>query len=339
MFVMRNRHTIYIMLLVLLVVISTFCCLYRQAGLKRVTPVVAASKRHRDLGVVLPGSEIRAEFAISNEGDAPLEIGNIKTSCGCTSAQAIPERLPPGSSGIVQVVFRAPNRMDPVAHNIVVATNDPERKHVLFSFTAHPVWPAIASPLAIDFGVVKVGERVSKELEVYSPRNTPFVVRNISSNVDGVSAEEVRRSPVRYLWNVFFLPQAAGSVKGELLILTDIPGNYTMRIPLASTVTLEPTVSPEHLLLGSQQAGTEIAAAISVTDANDCAFVSARIKSSEWSVVHFSVRTEQSGSKRVHVIVRIPDAVGFRRSKLEIKAVPDCRTLTIPVSCYVVKGM
>lgn len=58
-------------------------------------------------GVVLWKHPATATFTVKNEGDKPLVISNVTTSCGCTVADWTKTPIAPGASGIITSVFDA----------------------------------------------------------------------------------------------------------------------------------------------------------------------------------------------------------------------------------------
>ena len=52
-----------------------------------------------DAGDVVKGEVITAKFTISNTGDYPLVIGEVKGSCSCTVAEYPEEPILPGDKG------------------------------------------------------------------------------------------------------------------------------------------------------------------------------------------------------------------------------------------------
>ncbi len=55
-----------------------------------------------DFDPVLEGTIVEHEFKIANTGDAPLTIDDIRTGCGCTSAD-FTRTIPPGGTGHVVI--------------------------------------------------------------------------------------------------------------------------------------------------------------------------------------------------------------------------------------------
>ena len=64
-------------------------------------PVIHIAEPDFDWGSVLQGESARHEFVITNKGNSPLTITQVKTSCGCTMASKPDKPIEPGQTGIV----------------------------------------------------------------------------------------------------------------------------------------------------------------------------------------------------------------------------------------------
>ena len=64
-------------------------------------------KKTHEFGVVLWKHPATAVFTVKNDGDKPLVISNVTTSCGCTVADWTKEPIAPGATGKVLAVFDA----------------------------------------------------------------------------------------------------------------------------------------------------------------------------------------------------------------------------------------
>ena len=64
-------------------------------------------KDMHDFGVVLWKHPATATFQVKNDGDKPLVISNVTTSCGCTVADWTKTPIAPGETGVVTSTFDA----------------------------------------------------------------------------------------------------------------------------------------------------------------------------------------------------------------------------------------
>jgi len=113
------------------------------------TSVFQVDTEEIELGEIEVQSDYPADYTVTNTGEAPLEISNVRTSCMCTLAEIIiddtksPEfnmdmhnsiatkrwkgTIAPGQSAIVRVIYK-PHLMPvqgSVARNVKFNTNDP----------------------------------------------------------------------------------------------------------------------------------------------------------------------------------------------------------------------
>ena len=70
-------------------------------------PKATFDKDTHDFGIVLWKNPATATFTVKNEGDKPLVITNVTTSCGCTVADWTKTPIAPGASGVVTSTFDA----------------------------------------------------------------------------------------------------------------------------------------------------------------------------------------------------------------------------------------
>jgi len=70
-------------------------------------PKATFDKKIHEFGVVLWKHPVTATFTVRNDGDKPLVISNVTTSCGCTIADWTKTPIAPGATGMVSSTFDA----------------------------------------------------------------------------------------------------------------------------------------------------------------------------------------------------------------------------------------
>ena len=68
---------------------------------------ITFDKKVHEFGVILWKNPVTATFNVVNEGNKPLVISNVTTSCGCTVADWTKTPIAPGDSGVVSSTFDA----------------------------------------------------------------------------------------------------------------------------------------------------------------------------------------------------------------------------------------
>jgi hypothetical protein len=91
-----------------------------------------------DFGRIYDAWDVTRTFAVQNTGDADLHIGNLVTSCGCTTAELSSSVIPPGQRADLTVTFDADYHPTdgPVSRLVWFATNDPTQPWVEVRLTA-----------------------------------------------------------------------------------------------------------------------------------------------------------------------------------------------------------
>jgi hypothetical protein len=106
------------------------------AGAPRIAPEVKTLA----LGEMPNGEVAEREIAVRNDGDAPLVVARITTSCGCTTATLEPMTIAPSESGVLRVTFdsgaHGPDLRGPILREVVLASNDPAQPEVVVEVTA-----------------------------------------------------------------------------------------------------------------------------------------------------------------------------------------------------------
>ena len=87
-------------------------------------PKAVAVEPVKDLGLVPKGEKAAHEFVIRNDGDAPLQIQEVRAACGCTVAE-YDKVIAPGQTGKVRMSVDTATFSGPIAKGVTVFTNDP----------------------------------------------------------------------------------------------------------------------------------------------------------------------------------------------------------------------
>ncbi len=90
-------------------------------------PVITVDEKIHDFGTLYVEDQktVDHRFTLSNAGDEPLVIRDIKTSCGCTQAAISRREIPPGESASLDASLQSRNRDGKERIRISVYSNDP----------------------------------------------------------------------------------------------------------------------------------------------------------------------------------------------------------------------
>lgn len=86
--------------------------------------------------VEVPGA-VNHDFTFKNEGNAPLEIKEVKSGCGCLVANYDP-LIQPGENGVISISMKLYPEWEgrEVSRTTWVITNDPENRQIRLTLSA-----------------------------------------------------------------------------------------------------------------------------------------------------------------------------------------------------------
>ena len=65
------------------------------------------AKESHDFGEIPQGKPVSIEFTFTNNGDEPILVADVATSCGCTASDYSKAPIEPGKSSSVKVTYNA----------------------------------------------------------------------------------------------------------------------------------------------------------------------------------------------------------------------------------------
>jgi rhodanese-related sulfurtransferase len=97
-------------------------------------PKISFDRKLHDFGVIQQfGGMVETTFAVRNDGTETLKIGDITTSCSCTSASISSHSIPAGEEAELTVVFDPDFHEEPIdvfKRTVFITTNDPANPEV-----------------------------------------------------------------------------------------------------------------------------------------------------------------------------------------------------------------
>lgn len=98
-----------------------------------------------ELGDVPNGLVVERAVAVRNNGDAPLVVESVITSCGCTTAALEPETIASGESGTLTITFdsgaHGPELRGLLTREVTLVSNDPGLPEAVVTVRANVVSP------------------------------------------------------------------------------------------------------------------------------------------------------------------------------------------------------
>ncbi len=142
-----------------------------------------------DFGTVAEGKHVEHIFILKNNGDAPLTIGQVSTSCGCTVADISSRTVAPGKSAEIRVSFNSTNFSGIVSKNVLVQTNDPKMPVYTLTVKGTVFEEIEVTPKQLNLGEIKIGTRKDALIKVANKGKKPVILTSVKSTMPQVIAK------------------------------------------------------------------------------------------------------------------------------------------------------
>lgn len=174
-------------------------------------PVITFEKTEHDFGKINEADgRVTTVFKFKNEGMEPLVLSNVRASCGCTTPKWTREPIEPGQNGEITVTYNPNGRPGRFQKTITITSNATESTKRLY--IKGEVIPKPAKPInqyavkmgelslkskTVDFGTIKKGESVIREIEYANLTQADITVELATRDQDNYLLSQVTLSPVK----------------------------------------------------------------------------------------------------------------------------------------------
>jgi hypothetical protein len=219
----------------------------------------------KDFQIVPKGEWIHHEFRIRNEGNAPLELTDVRPACGCTVAE-FDRKIAPGQTGAVKVKVETSSFTGPIAKPISVFTNDPKNPKIELTVKAD-VKPYLGVEPGYARFIYVQGEDIRPINQVlWSQDGLDFNVVSVKAPYEYVDVkyrearpEERNDEATGRQWTVevHLDPLAPiGALRDYVEVVLDHPKQKSVRLPLSGFVRPRQHVTPQEIDFGTVDGGS-----------------------------------------------------------------------------------
>lgn len=201
-------------------------------------PQLVAERLSYDFGEILQGAQVEHTFRFRNAGNEILEIGNVRSSCGCTAVMLSARRIAPGDMGELQVTFDSSRFRGAVTKTISLESNDPQMRELSFNLYGQIRAELVLIPERVRWGKVAAGSPLESVINIVN-----------QGKIDVVLQEPRMSSPDLSVTLSSMLLPAGGQVQlqvtgtfasgksrlgGYVIIPTDHPNASQLRLPVSA---------------------------------------------------------------------------------------------------------
>src|SRR5262249_37154446 len=214
-----------------------------------------------DFGAVQRGPAVMHAFRFKNDSGETLHIGNVRVSCGCTSAKAAKSSVAPNEESAILAQMDTTRFHGNKSVTIYVTFDQPRWSEASLVVHADGRDDVAMSPESIDFGQVNRGSPAVAKTEI-TIQDPQMAIRRGGS--EGTYVQARYREVDRGARGVVYEVQAElkpntppGQWYTELVVNTNSRGT-TLRIPVNVEVQPALQVAPRVASLGEVKEGREV---------------------------------------------------------------------------------
>lgn len=200
------------------------------------TPRVEVEQLRYDFGEVAQGEQINFTFRFRNAGDQILELGGVRTSCGCTAALLSTRRLAPGDSGELKARFDTSHFRGPISKSITLETNDPRHRQVMFVLSGTIRAELLLSPERLNWGQAAAGKELEAVVTISNRGQTTVNLQPPQTTNPDLTAELSQQQlppggQIKLRVRGKLAP-GMGRLSGYVIIATDYKNVPQLRVPV-----------------------------------------------------------------------------------------------------------
>lgn len=220
-------------------------------------PKIWVAKTEWDFGRLWWGDPCVTEIEVRNDGDAPLQITNVRTSCGCTAAKPGKNSLAPGESDKIKVTYDSKKGVVNVSQTVTVESNDPLTPSLQLTIKGEIRNLFDGKPSQqIMFGTISTETAQSQTITLTNNLDKPVYLKlkELPPNAPfDIKFDEVSAGREYRLTATTRPPMPAGGRFAELHLLTGIPDRPEMKVNINAYVQERVSCQPPQIVVFSNQ--------------------------------------------------------------------------------------
>ncbi len=153
-------------------------CALSAAVAETNSPVIAVDKLQDDFGDVHAGLRVEKKYVVSNQGNAPLLIKSVRTSCGCTTAVSESQKVLPGEKTRILVWYdTAGLSAGKKTQAVIIHSNDPKRPVTRIRIFANVKYDISLDPPSLIKQIAAFHNKVNFSLVARNASEKPIVLK------------------------------------------------------------------------------------------------------------------------------------------------------------------
>jgi hypothetical protein len=278
-----------------------------------------------DLGRIYRDEPQKIVFNLRNMSEDTLRVLDIEPSCDCTTAQLVPDAIPPHGEGQVLMFF------DPMGYegkgrireSVRLTTNDLQDPEILLGYWADVAVGPEPEPRALKFGRICSGQSDTMTVLLNPGKEENFKVLGAYSDTACVIVEQGGTdSEGRRDFKVIATNnRACGRVATFVTLVTSDTLRPNIRIPVTVSLVGRIVADPDMIAFGPTLPGAFVSQSVKVYSRERLPFDVARILS---TAPDLEPQVERLTGDSFNLRLRVRDGASAGRVSGEVRLETDC---------------
>jgi len=285
-----------------------------------------------DFGVVPRGAQLKYGFKITNIYKVPMEITNVRVSCGCVTVKESTKILQPNETGYVNINMDGTRFSGQKTTRIYVTVGPEYVSTATLTVHANARVDVVFNPGEIDFGLIQHGQNPTKSIDVEYAGALKWSVSEIVKTSAAPFDLKVEELPNRATkgYRIFATVKSdapAGAFKQEVILKTNDPTSPSLTFNVLGSIQATLSVVPELVKLNEVKVGEMESKKIIVKGSRPFRILSIEGQGDGLT----AVAPDQEANQQIVVIQFRPAQVGEMRKQLVIRTDLDKEAVTVTV--------
>lgn len=212
-------------------------------------PVINSDQPVHDFGDIWTGPVLQHTFILKNEGNAPLDIGRVRPSCGCTVAGPYPKSIAPGETGEFPFSVASEKLNGKFEKAITIYSNDPVNPQYRIRLRGNVKRYVEVMPPNLHFGKVVGDEPMQRVVKLTNNTETPLKVELTTPAPEGYeyNLETIKPGQEYDLKVGINPPYQTGMFRRQVTLKTNVESQPTINIDVRGEVPERLEVNPPTL--------------------------------------------------------------------------------------------
>lgn len=215
-----------------------------------------------DFGVQPRGAQLKYKFKMTNIYKVPLEITDVRVSCGCLTAQPSTKVLKPSETAWLTVNMDASRFVGPKTIRIFVTVGPEYVSTATLTVSANARSDVVFNPGEIDFGLVSRGQTPTRQIDVEYAGVLDWRVSDIVKSstapfelkVQDLPGEGARARGYR-IFATLKSDAPPEKFKQEVILKTNDPSSPTLTFYILGHIQAPLSVSPAAIKVAGAKVG------------------------------------------------------------------------------------